>query len=162
MTDDPDERLESEPNFDDIVARLPVTDQRGNVIHELDVERWEPYAHLATACGGLEHVTRLHVENAGLSWQEFNFFVAELLRDQERRLWIMRQEAPSFGADPDAITEGWRKDRLGFLHPPEQRSSDDPDPESRPRTALREQLGVGLNSFVFAPLLGLVILLDLY
>ncbi len=36
---EPDERRESEPNFDDVVGQLAV-------------ERWEPYAHLGTACGG--------------------------------------------------------------------------------------------------------------
>jgi len=122
------ERLDSEPDFNEIVRKLPITNEHGEVIQELDVERWEPYAHLATACGGLEHVTRLHVENAGLSWQEFNNYIAEMLRDQERRLWIMQHEAPMYGANADEVTRGWRKDRLGFLHPPETPAAEETPP----------------------------------
>jgi hypothetical protein len=115
-----------------VVGQLPVTDEHGEVVQEFDVKRWEPYAHLATTCGGLEHVTRLHVENAGLSWKEFGFYVAKLLRDQERQLWIMQHEAPTYGANAEEITKGWRKDRLGFLHPPENPPNDEPkQPDSQ-------------------------------
>lgn len=43
-------------------------------------------------------------------------------------LGIMEQEAPGYGASAPEITEHWRKDRLGFLHPPENPPTDEPEP----------------------------------
>ncbi|MBA3735179.1 MAG: hypothetical protein H0W90_08280 [Actinobacteria bacterium] len=113
-----DERLESEPDLGEEIGKLPITNEHGETVGELPVDKRELYGAIATRCGGLEHVTELHVENAGGNWLEFGQYIAEMLRDQERRLWIMEQECRTLGIDPATIYANWTKDRLGFWHSP--------------------------------------------
>jgi hypothetical protein len=98
------------------MGRLPVTNEHEEALQDLLFDKRGFYGALATQCGGLEHVTELHVENHGGDWLEFNQYIAEMLRDQERHLWIVEQECRTLGIDPATIYANWTKDPLGFWH----------------------------------------------
>jgi hypothetical protein len=131
----PGERLEGEPDLDAPGEPIRLTNERGEVVHEVERTRREVLADIATAAGGIDNVTPEILLSNGFTDREFNYWVLKMVEEQRpRELELIALEA--------RLGEKWaganlEKDKFGLLRVKDEPKTDQPESEARPGTRRR-------------------------